>query len=204
MAEQPVGEVIESTTTQFKAQCSVLHDPPALGTFARIGDRPEPFADLGGDGTIYGLVHWASTASIEPNRRPAAFGLDAESLRREQPQIYELLATDFACLIVGHVESGRLLAYLPPKPPMLHAQVSLCSDSEVCALTERMDYLRAVIDSRDCPACDEVIAASLRVASRCRQNDPDYLIRAGTEVAMLLREEYDRLSALLRKIGHVP
>ena len=79
----------------------------AFGSFVRVGAyvQSDPFGSATGeDGAIYGLVYQSSTSSHDPNRRASAFGLEEDELEREQPQIYELLATEFSCLIVGHVD----------------------------------------------------------------------------------------------------
>ncbi len=204
-----VGEVIEASTTRFRAQSRELNAPPALGSFVRIPastgetrSEADPFeGPAWQEGTVYGIVVEAATGSLEPGRRPAAYGLDEEQLRREQPQIFELLVTEFACLVVGHVEGGAFRDYLPPSPPRIHARVEPCGQEEVCAVTERLEYLRAVIAAPDCAACDEVIAASVRQACRCRGGDQEFLVRAGKRLAILLRDDYDRLSAVLRKLG---
>src|SRR5690242_10333875 len=98
-----------------------LHAPPAFGTFVKVlpsgtdamrageasgkkADRfDDPFADPPAaapsalppgtpEGALYALVFRASTGSAEPGRRPAAYGLDEDALRQEQPQIFDLLA----------------------------------------------------------------------------------------------------------------
>ena len=78
--------------------------------------------------------------------------------------------------------------------------VSACIPAEVVAITERMDFLRAVVSAPDCSAGDEVIAAAIREGHRCRGFDEEYLVRTGKEVALLLRDDYDRLRAILRKL----
>src|SRR5262249_50053670 len=125
MRASPLGEVIEASTTHFVAQCppARLHAPPDFGAFVKVlppghsdcgtpapsdtenlledpfadPRSPEPF-DLPAvtpDGTLYALVFSATTASAEPGRRPAAYGLEETRLREEQPQIFDLLATEF-------------------------------------------------------------------------------------------------------------
>src|SRR5436309_299808 len=148
----PIGEVVEASMSRFSAECAKLHDSPGFGAFVRVGRLrdSDPFeTPAGEDGAIYGLVYEVGTESKEPNRRAAAYGLDEESLRREQPQILQLLATCFSCLIVAHQDGDKLRRYLPPKPPRVHAMVSACLPEEVVAITERMDFLRSVVSAPD-------------------------------------------------------
>ena len=225
----PIGEIIAATTSAFTAQCievprpdavSELPDPPAFGSFVRVGVRPEagglpedfdPFVtgpappppDGGGAHTLYGVVYHAETGALEAGRPLTAFGLSEEDLRREQPQIYELLATRFAACLVAHAgPDGTVRPYLPPRPPRPHARVFCCDDGETCALTDRLDYLRGLLlptGGLPLPA-DELVAALLRNAWRARGGDEAFLVRAGRELAALLPGDYDRLRALVNRI----
>ncbi len=223
-----LGEVIEASTTRFLAQCprERLHAPPAFGAFVRVlpeghnAPLPEgvavagfedPFADPAPlvpaclppgtpEGTLYALVCAATTGSAEPGRRPTAYGLDEAQLRAEQPQIFDLLATEFAALHIGFASEGRVRNYLPPHPPRLHAFVTACSPAEVCALTDAPDFVRFVLTASGETGPDELIAACLRHAYACRNADFAFLVRAGKQLAGLLREDPERLTALLRKL----
>ncbi|HZT43150.1 MAG TPA: hypothetical protein VFA07_13355 [Chthonomonadaceae bacterium] len=219
-----LGEIVEASTTRFVAQCPPerLHAPPAFGAFVKVGPNgatraapaprnrdpfadptpPAPLALPAGtpDDTLYALVFSATTGSAEPGRRPTAYGLDEESLRQEQPQIFDLLCTEFAGLHVGFARDERLHPYLPPRPPRLHALVSECSPDEIVALTESLDFLRALLHAPGEGDPDELIAACLRHAYACRDRDFTFLVRAGKQLAALLHDDPDRLNALLRKL----
>jgi|SRR5687768_17735668 len=202
-----VGEVIEASTNSFTAESLRLDVPPPFGSFVRIlpvsNDVPEardPFEEVAAPtGTVYGLVMEARTASREPNRRAVSFGLNEDELRRDQPQIWELLATDFVCLIIAHAREGEIRPYLPPRPPRLHAPVDICSESEVCRIVEGFAFLRAIATA-DCACCDELMAAGLREGYRCSGKDEEFLVRTGRELAVLLTNDYERLAAILRKL----
>ncbi len=206
-----------------------LHLPPDFGAFVKIlppGAKPpfvpdalpdlhaareiDPFADplpasaraldTAADGTLYALVYFALTGSIEPGRRAAAYGLEEDELHRQQPQIVALLATEFSALHVGYAQDGRIRSHLPPRPPRLHARVWECTPAEVCALTEDTDFLRPLLVPTGEVSPDELIAACLRSAYLYRDRDTAYLVRMGKQLAMLLREDPERLTALLRKL----
>ena len=71
MNEVPrVGEVIEASTTDFVAQCYELYQLPPLGCLVKTRDLPLE---------LYGIVYHATTASLEPGRRPIARGKDEDS-----------------------------------------------------------------------------------------------------------------------------
>src|SRR5687768_12599107 len=206
-ATDSVGEVIEASTTSFTAESRRLDSPPPFGSFVRIlpslnsgSEVRDPFEETAAPtGTVYGVVMEARTASRDPNRRAASFGLSEDDLRREQPQIWELLATDFVCLTIAHASEGEIRPYLPPRPPRLHAPVQPCSESEVCRIVEGLAFLRA-ISTADCACCDELMAAALREGYRCSGKDDEFLVRAGKQLAALLTNDYERLAAILRKL----
>ncbi|HVK05542.1 MAG TPA: hypothetical protein VM490_18855 [Armatimonadaceae bacterium] len=236
----PVGEVIAATTTGFTAQVievprpeeiAPVPDPPPFGAFVRVGIAPEgvpppddfdPFETapaaprrLTGGGaavTLYGVVCHAEVGALEVGRPLTAFGLDEEELRRDQPQIFELLTARFTAALVAHAgPDGAVRAHLPPRPPRPHARVFLCGDAETVRLTERLDYLRPIllgggtVGGVAYPA-DELVAALLRNARAAHREiggpdaDAAFLERAGRELAALLASDYDRLRALLRGV----
>ena len=159
-----------------------------------------PVLDSAPDGTLYALVCFALTGSIEPGRRAAAYGLEEDELHRQQPQIVALLATEFAAIHVGYAQEGRIRPHLPPRPPRLHARVWECTPHEIRALTESSDFLRPMLVPTGEVSPDELIAACLRNAYLCRERDTAYLVRMGKQLAMLLRDDPERLTALLRKL----
>src|SRR6185436_9983185 len=108
------------------------------------------------EGGIFAVVHSATTASIDSGRRATAYWKDEDDLRREQPQIFQLLCTEFGGLIVGHSLGTRFQPGLPPRPARLHAPVAECSAVEIRAITERPFFLRTLALQSD-----ELIAAVL-------------------------------------------
>lgn len=192
MAQAPlhIGEVIESSTTGFRAQARELHGAPALGALVRVVSEP----------VAYGLVTNVETGSLDSSRRPIAFGLPEEELRREQPQIFELLKTEFEALLVGYREGEVLWQTLPPYPPRLHSFVYECSPEEVRAFTEELDFLRLVVQSEP-RHLDELLLAIARQAIQAHEQDPRYITAIGQEIASLLGGDYDRLRSLIRRLA---
>lgn len=178
-------------------------DPPSSQNgFALYPSRRSDLSRLtdASEGTLYALVASATTGSTEPGRRPSAYGLDEATLRREQPQIFDLLATEFAALLVGTTENGMVHLGLPSRPPRLHALVTACSPEETVALTEGPDFARLILQAVCETPTDELLVASLRHACRSRNEDFSYLVRVGKQLALLLRDDPERLATLLRKL----
>jgi hypothetical protein len=229
----PIGEVIAASTTCITAQCieiprpdavTELPDPPAFGSFVRIGaasdggqaklpDDFDPFVtspalsmpdDDAGRPAIYGVVYHAETGALEAGRPLTAFGLNEAELRREQPHIYELLATRFSAVLIAHAgPDGSIRPYLPARPPRPHSRVFTARDDETHRLTERLDYLRPLLTGNMTGAtfpAEELVAALLRNAWRARGGDEAFLLRAGRELAALLPSDYDRLRAIVARV----
>jgi hypothetical protein len=194
-----IGEVVQSSTTHFVAQALrdgdtlTMPKAPPFGTFVRAVLEEE-------DLEVYGLVYHVETTSLDAVHRPMALNLSRQELREQQPQIFGLLRTDFSVVVTGYREAGRLQQYLPPFPPMVHDFVYACTPDEVAGLTERLDFLRTVITFRQAPT-DELVASCLRQAYRLRGHDRSFLTVAGRSLSNLLKNDYDRLSAIMDRLG---
>ncbi|MDO8671348.1 MAG: hypothetical protein Q7O66_07940 [Dehalococcoidia bacterium] len=189
-----VGEVIESGTTEFIAQCYELHEAPPFGSLVRVGD---------GSLAVYGLVYNVTTASLDPGRRPIARGKDEEdeaAVFRNNPQLAKLFRTDFTCLVAGYGIAGQVHHFLPPAPPRVHAFVYECTVEEVAAFTMSLDFLSSLLSSGFSGPGDELAAAFLRLAGKARIDDNGFLVRAGKELAVLLSGDLRRLNAILRRM----
>jgi hypothetical protein len=189
----PVGEVIDTSVADFVAQACTFDVAPPFGGFVKV-TVPER--------TIYGIVYAIHSGSIEPGGRPVLRGRDGmrdRAIYDQNPDLEQLLRTEFSALIVGYEERGALRRYLPPSPPSLHWSVVACDVSEVVRLTERLDYLRTILAAPDVPA-DALLAANIRLAREARPTDPGFTIQAGRELATLLKHDYPRLTSILRSL----
>lgn len=187
-----IGEIIESSTSQFTSESRELNGAPPFGSFVKTrGALP-----------VYGLVFNVCTHSIEPNRRATAYGLTEQQLREEQPQIFELLKTEFEAVIIGYGDDKGPQQVLPPQPPGIHSFVFPCSESEVKALTNSGDFLRSILcgNGNRLPA-DDLIIASVRNAWAARAFDMPYLVSIGKDLCRLIRDDYDRLSSIMRRVS---
>ena len=195
-----IGEVIESTTTSFTAGAYELLQAPPFGALVRAQARAEGMA-------VYGLVYEIRTGSKEPGGRALVRGrtysgrelYDAE-IYHEHPDLAEVLQTEFTAITVGFVEAGRVRQYLPPQPPPVHYSVYECGDDELIGFTEGTDFFRTLLFAYQIPS-DELLSAVIRAAARARGADERAdLVHAGREAASLLKDDYDRLTAILRRI----
>ena len=189
-----VGEVIEASTTEFTAQCYELYQSPPLGSMVKTIDEPV---------ALYGIVCNATTASIEPGRRPIARGKDEKSeeeIYRSSPQLLKLLRSEFSALVVGHRQGEKLFHYLPPKPARIHSFVYQCPAEEVREFSQSFSFLNILINNRLHVSLEEIIAASLRQMSQVYEDPHSFLVAAGKELAVLLGSDFNRLKSILGKI----
>ena len=111
-------------------------EAPAFGSFVKTSD---------GSRTTYGVVSHVEHASIDPSRRAIPLGRSWDELEREQPQVLELLTTEFEAICVAFAESdSEVCAYLPPLPPRVHDFVDACEPKEIVELTEDLSFVRTL------------------------------------------------------------
>ena len=187
-----VGEVVESTSTSFVAQCYQLEGAPALGGLVRT-DSPD----------IYGVVGRVTTEPLDSARPVLARGEDAESeedVVRDNPQLARLLTSRFEVFIAGHVADGVTRQYLPPRPPRVHSFVYACSPEEVSRFTASLDLLRLLLNS-GAPHADEIVGACIRQAAPSHAQPADFLAYAGKTLAVELSADVARLNSILRRVA---
>ena len=205
MIENRVGEIIESSTSEFAAQCYELYQSPPLGSMVKASLSPE------GSTVLYGLVYQSATTSLDPGRRPIARGKDETSeadIYKSSPQLEKLLRTEFRVLVAGHKcsdpsqpeRNGKLHHYLPPNPARIHSFVHECSPEEIKDFGRSFDFLNLLLNARLPIPPEELAAAALRQISLVFPDPDAYLIAAGKELALLLNNDFNRLKAVLGRI----
>ncbi len=190
----PIGEIVDTAVAEFTAQACTFGVAPPFGGFVKV-ERDER--------TVFGVVYAIRSGSLEPGGRPVVRGRDGVrdgAIYRENPDLEQVLRTEFSALTIGFEEGGLIRAYLPAEPPQLHWSVYECSADEATRLTDSLDYLRTVLASSQAPV-DALLAANIRLARAARDHEPAFALRAGRELATLLKKDYPRLSAILRAIA---
>ncbi|HEY0738760.1 MAG TPA: hypothetical protein VGD69_27825 [Herpetosiphonaceae bacterium] len=190
----PIGEILEANSTSFVAGTYRLLEAPPLGALVR--------AD-GHDGcSAYALVYDIHTASRELGGRAVVRGREGMydgDIYAENPDLEVVLQTEFHALTVGFCDGPAIRQYLPPLPPPVHYSVHVCAADELRRFTERLDFLPTVLAARDLPA-DELLAAALRRAADVQPDRYAFLVQAGRQLALLLRDEHTRLMTILQRI----
>lgn len=192
-----IGEVIEASTTGFLGQCFQPEDltfpaVPALGSWVRSQDEET-------GNVIYGVVAHATISPVDSIHRARALGLSAQELREQQPQIFAMLKTDFQVALVGFDSGDRLYQYLPPRPPQIHQAVYRCNPEQIARFCQQIEFLHTLLQVTGVPV-EELLAAVIRQCYQVLYQDRAWLVQVGRQLSLLLREDYDRLSAIIRKI----
>jgi hypothetical protein len=192
--EDRLGEVIAAGTMEFTAQCYELYRIPPLGSLVKTADGPME---------LYGIIYNATTASLEPGRKPIARGKDETeeaAVYQSSPQLLMLLRSEFSALVVGFKHQDKLNRYLPPQPARIHGFVYSCSPGEVAAFGTSFAFLSILLNARLPINPDELVAAALRQLSQEQADRRAYLITAGKELAGLLGNDYPRLKTILGRL----
>jgi hypothetical protein len=193
-----LAEVVATSTTEFLAQClepENLDFPlmPAFGSWVKSQQ------DESSNIVAYGVVYHATTAPIDSVHRAVALGLSLQELREQQPQIFAMLRSEIKVILLGFTMVGNIYQHLPPQPPQIHQAVYACEDFEIQNFTEELNFLRTLVQMNNAPV-DELIAAVLRNVYQVRKCDRNWLVQAGRKLSLLLKDDYDRLGAILQQV----
>jgi len=187
---QRIGEVTQASAVDFTAECYELYCFPPLGGLVKTGD-------------IFAVVYGASTASIEPGRRPIARGreqTDEEDIYRSSPQLMKLLRSEFNAIMVGY-RGDKIYQYLPPAPARIHGFVYLCSPEEIREFSRSFDFLNILVKAHVPVSVEELTAACLRQMGQVYGDGRhSFLVAAGKELASLLCGDFNQLKAILERL----
>ena len=200
---QRVGEVVESASHRFQAQCYQLYQAPPLGSLVSVGG---PREDGEKSPVVFGVLTGIDTQGLEPGRPVIARGAEAqreEDIYRENPQLEHLLCTRFEAAVVGYESSGSFIHHLPPEPPRIHAFVHACTPRQVMEFTRSPGFLDLLMASGggSQAVSDEVVASCLRLASIHHPDPRSFLVGSGKVLALLLASEPPRVNAMLRRLS---
>lgn len=194
-----IGEVLSASIKGFVAESWKINNDfktsdaaPYFGSFLKSHSEEAAV-------TVYGVVYDIVTGPRDQHHKPVALQMTRDELKREQPQIFSLLKTEWHVACIGFRQGRAAQAGLPPHPPQVHDFVFPLAKEEVVEITESLEFLRLVSVAPGALP-DELVAAAIRSAARARHEEYQYLVEAGQHLSKLFREDYDRLGAVLRKI----
>ena len=228
-----LGEVIQATSICVTAQCAddyhsdaAFPKPPALGAFVyfptrsgsstiisddRNNDELDPFvmpspSSIMEPSLLFGIVSFVQSSSIDPGRKATALGIETEEeLRQAQPQIFELLTTEFNVVLTSYTDSaGKLLHRLPSHPPRIHSFVYSCERAHVLSLTEGFGFLRTILSgsaASQLVSLQDLAAAAIMQGWEARGFDENYLIQAGRALLMYSSNDYELFQSVIQRVS---
>ncbi len=198
----PIGEIVMTTSLHFTAQRLVKWDenamprpvqPPNLGSLV--------WAHLPEGGRVFAVVSFGSTSGIDTGRQAIVRTREDivdERIYHENPQLMDVLRTEFVALLVGYeTDDNRLYRHLPPQPPPLHYGVYPASTQDVIQFSDDLRYLRLLLEPPGPMPGEQLLAAHVREVFRARGEDGQWMERAARQAANLLKRDYERLRAAL-------
>ena len=195
MSALPIGRVLRSSIRGFVAG-SHIPEPhvPVFGSFVKAEIQQ-------GATELIGLVYDIQIVD-DPFIRQLALQEQPDEVAVADQLRNRLVPIEVGVVAVGYSNGDGIFHGLPPQPPIMLNRILICSDDEVSAFTERLDFLRLLLNSRDVPA-DELIVGCLRLAAQARPDSErrPFLLNAGRELARLMGADLVRLEALLGQLG---
>ncbi len=190
----PIGWVLRAGTVGFTVGCRVLQ--PEVPQFGNLVKVPLP-----NDGTlVLGLIYDVQVQDDPAVRQLILTGELRSEVVQDQRE-NRLVPIEVSVLVVGYRQGEEIRQGLPPQPPVSLDELKMCDAADIRAFTERLDYLRLVLNAGQIPA-DELLVAHLRQAADTYSGErrDQFLLRAGRELARLLSFDLVRLDGILQRI----
>lgn len=198
----PIGNVLRADIRGFVVASRIPEpDVPTFGTFVRVPIQQER-------AQLIGLVY-----DIRLQDDPFLRHL-AVTVNEDNPQHQEIIAdqrervipVEIGVAAVGYRDEESVFQYgLPPQPPMILKQITVCRSEEVSRFTERPDWIHPLLENRDVPVDALITRALQRSAGLHGATGTDarttYLLRASRYLARFLAREPLRLETILRQLN---
>lgn len=197
LARTTVGRVLRASTTGFDCgtRGSRIEEAHGFGSFVK--------APLDNSGALWavGLIYGIRIED-DPLARELvmATGVDNSALLDQREN--RMVPVEIGVINIGCLIDGKPYYSLPPRPPMSLTEVELCSDAEILRFTERLEFFRLVLNTREVPS-DELLGAALQLASEKRASASErtqFLVECGRRLASLLSHDLTRLAHVLELI----
>jgi hypothetical protein len=193
-----VGKVLRANMRTFVFGTRIPESD--VPTFGALVQTHNPYRQT----TIYGLIY--DIALKDDERGMVKLLSVAEEAREEDIEWLrgQMVPLEVSVLCVGYQghDNGHIRQGLPPQPPIALYGIECCEKEEIAQFTEQLDFFRLVLEAKDIPCSEELLAATIRLAtgSRNKTQQRDFAIGCGRELARLLASEGARLEGLLRRI----
>lgn len=192
----PIGWVLRAETTGFAVGCRVLEPKtPRFGDFVKVP---------AGNGThIIGVIHDVRVNDDPAVRQLILTGnLETEAIRDQREN--RLVPIEVSVLVIGYQRGENFSQSLPPQPPISLDALQICSDAEIEAFTDKLAFLKFIINAEHLPA-DELLLAILTRAAELRAPEirRAFLLTAGREIARMLYDDLLRVDMILQQLKDI-
>jgi hypothetical protein len=200
--DEAFAEVIYSTSEVIIAQC-YKEDNSAKGFKSTInqGSIVKIISSYDNSYLSYGLITKINNTSLDHIHKPSALGLNQEELAELQPQVYELLKKELEIYLFAHKDNNILLTYPPQRPMMIHDFVKGINSQESLELTENITDLINVIKKNQLKM--DLLVNLIELGLNVRENDYNYLIKAGKEISLAFSDEVEMLFPVLKRLSRL-
>ena len=191
--KSPIGEVIETSAFNLTIQCHKLYESPAIGSLLKCGTET----------IVYSIISNIKTQSIDTTRTTIALAqnvFSVEDVYQENPQLQNLLSTSLNTIVVGYKQNTHINHEIPSIPPKIHDLTYNCTLEETLEFSQTFGFLR-ILRSSNSAHIDDVIVSFLRSTLGNSKNPSQLLLRAGQELARLLKDDTQRLTQILERIS---
>ena len=193
--QDPFAEVIESSSIKIVAQCWNNDIIPSFGEFIAVRGETR---------TIYALVHYVHTDFGDMPRRPTPFKKTLAELKREQPQIFEFLASTFMCIPIAYTRKAITIHALPPEPPRIHEFIFPLTITELEILFDKKYFLMHVFGmQQQLSNIDELLLACIRFVHQKKQFPLPYYVDLLDTYALLVNNEYKRVKLFAQRLEKI-
>lgn len=190
----PVGWVLRASTVGFTVGCRVLQ--PSVPQFGNLVKVPLPNDDT----HILGLIYDVQVQD-DPAVRQLILAGELRSEVVQDQRENRLVPIEVSVLVVGYQQGEEIRQGLPPQPPVSLDEMKMCNEADIRAFTQRLVYLRLVLNAGQIPA-DELLVAHLQQAAATYSGEArnQFLLGVGRELARLLSFDLVRLDGILQRI----
>jgi len=192
----PIGWVLRAETTGFAVGCRVLEpETPRFGDFVKVP---------AGNGTHTIGVIYDVRVNDDPSVRQLILtgNLETEAILDQREN--RLVPIEVSVLVIGYQRGENFLQSLPPQPPISLDTLQICTESEIAAFTEKLTFLKYIVNAQHLPADDLLLAILTRAAKhRAPEIRRAFLLKSGREIARLLYDDLLRVDMILQQLKDI-
>lgn len=188
-----VGEIIDISFTQLTCEARDLNNVPTPGRFIKF--------ELD-DYTVVGCVTRYDIGSISEGGYPRALWKSPEEIRKQYPQIDQILKGYFKCIVIGYIVNEKFVGCLPDKSIRLHSLVELANQKEILLATQNGLFLNSVLKAKDIDII-EVVPWMLFFAYLARGKDYYYIEQMGKSLNAYLKYDLNLLEPVIERLENL-